>query len=164
MKIRCIIVDDEPPAVDELAYILSRIEDVEVVASSNSASKAIKEIRAKKPDLVFLDIHMPVKSGFHVARMVSSFDRPPLIIFATAFDQYAVRAFDVNAIDYVLKPFSEDRIRKSIERAKEVISSKRLPLGVPARRGRRACAVKLVILKELRKKQISNFSKKNYEK
>ena len=124
MKIRCIIVDDEPPAVDELAYILSKIEDVEVIASSNSASKAIKEIRTKKPDLVFLDIHMPVKSGFHVARMVSSFDRPPLIIFATAFDQYAVRAFDANAIDYVLKPFSEDRIRKSIERAKEVISSK----------------------------------------
>ena len=124
MKIRCIIVDDEPPAVDELAYILSRIEDVEVVASSNSASKAIKEIRAKKPDLVFLDIHMPVKSGFHVARMISSFDRPPLIIFATAFDQYAVRAFDANAIDYVLKPFSENRIRKSIERAKELISSK----------------------------------------
>ncbi len=124
MKIRCIIVDDEPPAVDELAYILSRIEDVEVVASSNSASKAIKEIRTKKPDLVFLDIHMPVKSGFHVARIVSSFDRPPLIIFATAFDQYAVRAFDANAIDYVLKPFSENRIRKSIERAKELISSK----------------------------------------
>jgi two-component system, LytTR family, response regulator len=124
MNIRCIIVDDEPPAIDELAYILSRIEDVEVVASSNSASKAIKEIRTKKPDLVFLDIHMPVKSGFHVARMVSSFDRPPLIIFATAFDQYAVRAFDENAIDYVLKPFSEDRIRKGIERAKEVISTR----------------------------------------
>jgi two-component system LytT family response regulator/two-component system response regulator LytT len=123
MKIRCIIVDDEPPAVDELAYILSKIEDVEVVASSNSASKAIKEIRTKKPDLVFLDIHMPVKSGFHVARMVSSFDRPPMIIFATAFDQYAVRAFDANAIDYVLKPFSENRIRKSIERAKKLISS-----------------------------------------
>jgi len=123
MKIRCIIVDDEPPAVDELTYILSRIEDVEVVASSNSASKAIKEIRTKKPDLVFLDIHMPAQNGFHVARMVSSFDRPPLIIFATAFHQYAVRAFDANAIDYVLKPFSEDRIRKSIERAKEVISS-----------------------------------------
>ena len=123
MKIRCIIVDDELPAVDELAYILSRIEDVEVIASSNSASKAIKEIRTKKPDLVFLDIHMPVKSGFHVARMISSFDRPPLIIFATAFDQYAVRAFDENAIDYILKPFSEDRIKKSIDRAKEIISS-----------------------------------------
>ncbi|MEA3427880.1 MAG: response regulator transcription factor [Thermodesulfobacteriota bacterium] len=123
MKIRCIIVDDEPPAVDELAYILSRIEDVEVVASSNSASKAIKEIRTKKPDLVFLDIHMPVQSGFYVARSVATFDKPPVIIFATAFDQYAVRAFDENAIDYVLKPFSEDRIKKSIERAKEVISS-----------------------------------------
>jgi DNA-binding LytR/AlgR family response regulator len=130
MKIRCIIVDDEPPAVDELAYILSKIEDVEVVVSSNSASKAIKEIRTTKPDLVFLDIHMPVQSGFHVARVVSSFDRPPLIIFATAFDQHALRAFDANAIDYVLKPFSENRIRKSIERAKELISSKGNPVTI----------------------------------
>jgi len=124
MKIRCIIVDDEQPAIDELAYILSKIEDVEVVASSNSASKALKEIRTKKPDLVFLDIQMPVQNGFHVAHRVAAFDKPPVIIFATAFDQYAVCAFDENAIDYVLKPFSEDRIRKSIERAKEVISSK----------------------------------------
>ncbi|MDY6790631.1 MAG: LytTR family DNA-binding domain-containing protein [Thermodesulfobacteriota bacterium] len=123
MKIRCIIVDDEPPAVDELTYILSKIEDVEVVASSNSALKAINVIREKKPDLVFLDIHMPVKNGFHVARMISSFDRPPLIIFATAFDQYAVRAFEANAIDYVLKPFSENRIRKTIARAKGLLSS-----------------------------------------
>lgn len=124
MKIRCIIVDDEQPALDELAYILSKIEDVEVVASSSSASKALKEIRTKKPDLVFLDIRMPVQNGFHVAQKVSTFDKPPVIIFATAFDRYAVRAFDENAIDYVLKPFSEDRIRKSIERAKDVISSK----------------------------------------
>ena len=124
MKIRCIIVDDEQPALDELAYILSKIENVEVIASSSSASKAIKEIRTKKPDLVFLDIHMPIQTGFHVAQQVSTFDKPPVIIFATAFDQYAVRAFDENAIDYVLKPFSKDRIRKSIERAKEVISSK----------------------------------------
>jgi two-component system LytT family response regulator/two-component system response regulator LytT len=124
MNIRCIIVDDEQPALDELAFILSKIEDVEVVASSSSASKALKEIRTKKPDLVFLDIRMPVQNGFHVARRVATFDKPPVIIFATAFDRYAVRAFDENAIDYVLKPFSEDRIRKSIERAKEVISSK----------------------------------------
>jgi len=130
MKIRCIIVDDEQPAIDELAYILSKIEDIEVVASSSSASKAIKEIRTKKPDLLFLDIHMPVKSGFHVARRIATFDKPPVIIFATAFDQYAVRAFDVNAIDYVLKPFSENRIRKSIERAKELISSKGKPVTI----------------------------------
>jgi len=124
MKIRCIIVDDEQPALDELAYILSKIEDVEVVASSSSALKAIKEIKTKKPDLVFLDIQMPVQNGFHVARTVATFDKPPVIIFATAFDQYAVRAFDENAIDYILKPFSEDRTKKSVERAKEVISSK----------------------------------------
>ena len=124
MKIRCIIIDDEQPALDELAYILSKIEDVEVVASSSSASKAIKEIRKKKPDVIFLDIQMPVQSGFLVAREVGAFEKPPVIIFATAFDQYAVRAFDENAIDYVLKPFSEDRIRKSIQRAKEVILSK----------------------------------------
>ena len=130
MMIRCMIVDDEPPAADELAYILSKIEEVKVVALSNSASKAIKEIKRKKPDLVFLDIHMPLKSGFHVARVVSSFDKPPLIIFATAFDQHAVRAFDANAIDYVLKPFSENRIKKSIDRAKELLAAKDKPVTI----------------------------------
>lgn len=131
MKIRCIIVDDEPPSIDELGYIVSKIDDIEVVGSASSASKAIQAIGKFQPDLVFLDIQMPGRNGFHVAREVASYPAPPLIIFATAFDQYAIQAFEENAIDYVLKPFSEARIRKSVDRAKAVILSKTKELETP---------------------------------
>jgi DNA-binding LytR/AlgR family response regulator len=118
MNLRCIIVDDEPPAVDELAYILSQIDEVEVVATAGSASKAVQAIKSHEPDVVFLDIHMPAHDGFYVVEEISSSLRLPFIIFVTAYDQYAVRAFEANAIDYVLKPFSEARIRESISRAR----------------------------------------------
>jgi len=124
MKIRCIIVDDEPPAVDELKYILSQIKDIEVVASAGSASEAVTAIKESKPDVVFLDIHMPRHSGFYVAEKVSRFDPPPLIIFATAYDQYAVQAFEEGSLDYILKPFSEKRIQKALIRARNVLTSK----------------------------------------
>ena len=125
MKIRCIIVDDEPPAVDELKYILTGIEDVEVVATAGSASEGITAIEKLKPNVIFLDIQMPRHSGFYVAEKVSRMDAPPLIIFATAYDQYAVQAFEEGALDYILKPFSEKRLQKSVERAKEVLTAKR---------------------------------------
>jgi len=118
MSLRCIIVDDEPPAVDELAYILSEMDEVEVVATAGSASKAIQAIKAHEPDVVFLDIHMPGHDGFSVVEEISSSLRIPFIIFVTAYDQYAVRAFEANATDYVLKPFSEARIRESISRVR----------------------------------------------
>ena len=124
MKIRCIIVDDEPPAVDELKYILTRIEDVEVVATAGSASEGIAAIEKLKPNVIFLDIQMPRHSGFYVAEKVSRMDPPPLIIFATAYDQYAVKAFEEGALDYILKPFSEKRLQKSVERAKEALTAK----------------------------------------
>ncbi len=124
MLIRCMIVDDEPPAVDELRYILSRIGNVEVVATAESASKAVATARKLEPDLIFLDIRMPGRSGFHVAEQVASLSRPPCIVFATAYDQYAVRAFDQGAVDYILKPFSEDRVRKSLQRVRERIRNR----------------------------------------
>ena len=124
MLIRCIIVDDEPPAVDELRYILSGIEDVEVVAAAGSASAAIAAARELKPDVIFLDIQMPERSGFHVAEQVADLSPPPFIVFATAYDQYAVRAFDQGAVDYILKPFSENRVRKSLHRVREMIRSR----------------------------------------
>ena len=118
-------MDDEPPAVDELKYILSCIEDVEVVATACSASEGITAIEKLKPNVIFLDIQMPRHSGFYVAEKVSRLDPPPLIIFATAYDQYAVQAFEEGALDYILKPFSEKRLQKSVERAKEVLTAKR---------------------------------------
>lgn len=124
MLIRCFIVDDEPPAVEELRFILSRIEYVEVVAAAGSASTAIAAARELKPDVIFLDIQMPGGNGFHVAKQVADLSPPPFIIFATAYDQYAVRAFDQGAADYILKPFSEDRVRKSLRRVKEMIRNR----------------------------------------
>jgi two-component system LytT family response regulator/two-component system response regulator LytT len=121
MKIRCIIVDDEPPAVDELNYILTQIKDVEVVASAGSASEAVAAIKALQPDVVFLDIHMPRHGGFYIAKKISHYDKPPLIIFATAYDQYAVQAFDEGSLDYILKPFTEKRIQKAIIRAQKTL-------------------------------------------
>jgi len=124
MIIRCIIVDDEPPALDELAYILSKIDDVEVVASAGSASKALQAIKAHQPDVVFLDVQMQGRDGFYVLEEVSAYPRPPFIIFATAYDQYAIRAFEENAVDYVLKPFSEARIRKSLSRVRQIYENR----------------------------------------
>lgn len=129
MKIQCIIVDDEPPAVDELNYILTQIEDVEVVATAGSASEGITAIEKFKPNVVFLDIHMPRHSGFYVAEKVSRLDPPPLIIFATAYDQYAVKAFEEGSLDYILKPFSEKRIQKALKRVRSVLTPKRKIVG-----------------------------------
>ncbi|MGD9123753.1 MAG: LytTR family DNA-binding domain-containing protein [Desulfarculaceae bacterium] len=123
MQIRCVIVDDEPPAVDELRHILSQVEDVQVVATAGSAAQAVKAIKKLDPDVVFLDIEMPGENGFQVLQETASFPNPPLIVFSTAYDQYAVRAFEECAVDYVLKPFSEERIHKSLGRVREILSA-----------------------------------------
>lgn len=125
MKIRCLIVDDEPPAVDELAYILSKEKDVEILGSAGSASKAVQAIGKLNPDLVFLDIQMPGKNGFHVVQETSLSSKPPLFVFATAYEQYAVRAFEENAVDYVLKPFSEKRVQGCLMRVREIAASRK---------------------------------------
>ena len=121
MKISCLIVDDEPPAVDELLYILSGIEDVEVVATAFSAVKAISAIRAKHPDLVFLDIKMPGGDGFEVIRACADTYGPPFFVFVTAYDQDAVKAFEACAVDYILKPFQAERILESVTRVRQML-------------------------------------------
>jgi len=127
MKLRCVLVDDEPPAIDELAYILSGIRGVEVVGTAPSVTKAIAVIDARKPDLVFLDIQMPGRDGFDVIAHFKGADDAPLFVFVTAYDQHAVKAFDAQAIDYVLKPFSRARVRQSIERARRLIGKSDQP-------------------------------------
>ncbi|WP_147819387.1 LytR/AlgR family response regulator transcription factor [Salidesulfovibrio onnuriiensis] len=116
--IRTILVDDEPPARDELAYLLSSHADVEIVATAGNAAEAVKAIRRHEPDLVFLDIQMPGRNGFHVLGDVMGMEHPPLVIFATAYDEYAIRAFEENAVDYILKPVAENRLATSLDRAR----------------------------------------------
>ena len=119
MPLSTLIVDDEQLARDELAYLLKSIGDVEVVAQGKNGLEAVNLIREHNPDLVFLDVQMPGLDGFGVIKKL--LDKKlalPKIVFATAFDQYAVRAFEVNAIDYLLKPFDRKRVLQSVERAR----------------------------------------------
>ena len=125
-----LIIDDEELAREELKYLLESAGDVDVLAEGKNGVEAVELIRTHQPDVVFLDVQMPGLDGFAVLRKLLDLgegDRLPQIIFATAFDQYAVRAFDVNAIDYLLKPFDRARVLQALERARQ-----RLQESVPA--------------------------------
>ena len=121
MKIRTLIVDDEPLARERMRSLLSEEPDVEVVGEAADGLKAVLAIEEQKPDVVFLDVEIPNMDGFHILQSVGS-DRIPAIVFVTAHDQYALRAFDVRAVDYVLKPFGRERLQKALERARAQIS------------------------------------------
>src|SRR5205823_10162408 len=119
MSLSAVIVDDEQLARDELAYLLKNIGDVDVVAQGKNGLEAVNLIREHNPDLVFLDVQMPGLDGFGVIKKLLDKKHPlPKIVFSTAFDQYAVRAFEVNAVDYLLKPFDRKRVAQSVEKAR----------------------------------------------
>ena len=115
---RALVVDDEALARRNLTVLLSRDPDVGSVTECESGFEAIEAIRKLKPDLVFLDIQMPECGGFDVLEMLGS-DLPPTIIFVTAYDEYALRAFEAGALDYLLKPFDDARFARALNRAKE---------------------------------------------
>jgi DNA-binding LytR/AlgR family response regulator len=125
MTIRAVIVDDEQLARQELEYLLRKADDVEIVAQGNNGVEAVELVRAHQPDVVFLDVQMPGLDGFAVLKKLIEKGRKsplPNIVFATAFDRYAVRAFEVNAVDYLLKPFDEKRVRQTLERVRTRIA------------------------------------------
>jgi len=122
VSITALIVDDEQLAREELKYLLDTAGSVDVLAEGKNGVEAVDLIRTHHPDVVFLDVQMPGLDGFAVLRKLLDLgegENLPQIIFATAFDQYAVRAFDVNAIDYLLKPFDRDRVLQAVERARQ---------------------------------------------
>jgi DNA-binding LytR/AlgR family response regulator len=124
-----IVVDDEPLARQELVYLLEQSDRVEVLAQGTNGIEAVDLIRSLQPDLVFLDVQMPGLDGFAVLKkLLDKKIRLPQVVFATAFDQYAVRAFEVNAVDYLLKPFDRGRVLKTIEKARARIAA---PLELP---------------------------------
>jgi two-component system response regulator LytT len=131
MTISALIIDDERLAREELKYLLDSLGDVEVVAQGTNGIEAVDLIEEHHPDLVFLDVQMPGLDGFAVIQRLLDRNKPkagngpvkeveplPQIVFATAYDQYAVRAFDVNAVDYLLKPFDRTRVQQAVERVK----------------------------------------------
>ena len=123
-----VIVDDEKPARDELAYLLKGFPEVTVVGQGKNGLEAVSLIKEHNPDLVILDVHMPGLDGFGVIkRLKDRKGKMPHIVFATAYDQYAVQAFEVNAVDYILKPFDKQRLAKAIQRAKKTMDADVLP-------------------------------------
>jgi len=121
-KIRALIVDDEPLARERLRTLLAAERDVRVEGECADGDEAVAAIRATAPDLVFLDVQMPGTGGFEVIREVGA-ERMPFVVFATAYDAFALRAFEVGALDYLLKPFDEERVRTAMERVRERIAS-----------------------------------------
>jgi two-component system response regulator AlgR len=116
--LRAFLLDDEAPALRRLEIALAGIADVEVIGSSQSARGAIQAIRALRPDLLFLDISMPGMSGFDVVNSMEP-EYAPAVVFVTAFDEHAVRAFGVDAVDYLLKPVAPERLLKAVQRARD---------------------------------------------
>ncbi len=129
MPINTIIVDDEKPAREELAYLLKGFPEINVIGQGKNGVEAVNLIKEHTPDLVFLDVQMPGLDGFGVLKkLVERKMKVPHVVFATAFDHYAVQAFDVNAVDYVLKPFDKARISKAIQRARREIEAQTSPV------------------------------------
>ena len=126
--INTIIVDDEKPAREELAYLLKSFPEVHIVGQKKNGVETMALIKEHSPNLLFLDMQMPGLDGFGVLKkLVERKVKVPHVVFATAFDQYAVQAFEVNAVDYVLKPFDKGRVAKAIQRAKREIESQTSP-------------------------------------
>ena len=124
-KIRALIVDDEPLARQSIRLLLKADAEVEVVGEAGSGAEAVKAIRRHSPDLVFLDIQMPEMDGFGVIEHIDA-ERMPVVVFVTAFDRYALKAFEVHALDYLLKPFSDARFEKALRQAKAQIGQREI--------------------------------------
>jgi two-component system response regulator LytT len=118
--LKAYILDDEPLARDELKYLLIRSEQVEILGEGDCVEDAVADITALKPDLVFLDIELAEENGLSLARQLETLDHTPAIVFATAYDEYALEAFELDAVDYILKPFDEERIQKTLEKIKKL--------------------------------------------
>ncbi len=123
MPISCIIIDDEQLALEELNFLLDSVPDVKVIGQGRNGLEAIRLVEELEPDLLFLDIEMPGLNGFRVVEKLVQKDELPQIVFVTAYDQYAVRAFEVNAVDYLLKPVEKLRLEKAVQRARKLLET-----------------------------------------
>src|SRR5262245_41287032 len=122
MDLRTVVVDDEQLARDELGYLLGQIGGIEVIGQAGNGVEAVTTIDRLRPDIVFLDVQMPGLTGFEVARRLVDDQSPAQIIFVTAYDQHAIEAFEVNAVDYLLKPVEQARLEMAIDRARKRIT------------------------------------------
>lgn len=120
MNIKTILIDDEYLAVAELQNMLKKFVEIDVIDTALDAEDAVRKIKALKPQLIFLDINMPGKTGFE---MLEELEVPPNVVFVTAYDEYAIKAFEVNALDYILKPVNEARLADAVDKIKNLIKN-----------------------------------------
>ena len=133
--LRAVIVDDEELARGFLRELLAAHPDIQIAAECANGFEAVKAIAETTPDLLFLDVQMPKLDGFEVLELIDqTLETLPVVIFVTAYDQYAMRAFDAHAVDYLLKPFSAERFGRALERAKSRLGERRIPTEVAAER------------------------------
>src|SRR5262245_61833093 len=125
MNLHAVLVADEQLARDELGYLLSQIDGIDVIAQAGDGVEAFETIKRLMPDVVFLDIQMPGLTGFEVARRMIDEELSSHVIFVTAFDQHAIEAFEVNAVDYLLKPVDPVRLEVALQRARKRITAER---------------------------------------
>ena len=123
-KIRTMVIDDEPVARERIVGLLQQEQDIELVGECADGQQAVNAIQQQTPDLVFLDVQMPAVDGFNVIQQVGP-ERMPAVVFVTAYDEYALRAFEVHAIDYLLKPFGRDRFQQTLHHAREHLERRR---------------------------------------
>ena len=152
--LRVVVVDDEQHARDELCYQLDQLGEVEVVAQAGNGIEALAAVERHDSDLVFLDIQMPGLSGFEVARrLLEREDETPALVFVTAFDQHAIEAFEVNAVDYLLKPVDAGRLEQALTRARRRLSSERP--GSPPLNDQLEQIVKMMANRQIRREQVA---------
>jgi len=158
--IQTIIVDDEEPARLVLREFLSAHREIKIITECANGFEAVKAITESRPDLVILDIQMPKLNGFEVLELV---DRPPAIIFATAYNQYAIKAFEVHAVDYILKPFSKERLAEALEHAKKHLHKKSIPLQeLASAAGMRPSPLERILVKDGSKVHVIPVDKIDY--
>ncbi|AIE59056.1 LytR/AlgR family response regulator transcription factor [Bacillus methanolicus] len=122
--LKVFIVDDEPLARDELAYLLRRTKEADIVGEADNVASALEQIKSIEADVIFLDIQLADESGMEIAQKLIELDHRPEIVFATAYDDYALKAFDLNAADYILKPFDEIRVQQTIEKLNKLFKKR----------------------------------------
>jgi two-component system LytT family response regulator/two-component system response regulator LytT len=153
MELRALVVDDEQLAREELSYLLAQVGGVTVVGEATNGIEAIGLIEDLTPDVVFLDVQMPGMNGFEVARQVISRQATSEIVFVTAYDQYAIDGFQVNAVDYLLKPVDADRLEQALQRTRRRLQSDRPP--TPLANGELERIVKLVTERQSRRDRLA---------
>ncbi|MEY8292580.1 LytTR family transcriptional regulator DNA-binding domain-containing protein [Carnobacteriaceae bacterium 52-44] len=121
---RALIVDDEPLARNELSYLLKQTDEISAIEEADSIEEALEKLLQEKIDIAFLDIHLTEESGLTLADKMNRMTNPPIIVFATAYDEYAIEAFERDARDYLLKPFEQKRVKQTVQRAKAILSGK----------------------------------------